>query len=330
MPAIQQFETSWLGWDTTNGRLVFWDGKAWRYFEDAAGLVTQESRDADLALKAPLASPTFTGTPAAPTASLGTNTTQLATTAFVQAAIAALINAAPGVLDTLDELAAALGDDANFAATITTALAGKLALTGGNLSGTLGVGGATADATNKLAVNSAAILFNHAGAGIQAKLNKAAAGDDAAFVFQTGFSARALIGLLGDDNFTFKVSPDGSNYFTSFVLDKANGNAGFAAPFGVQGGPQTPTIASDAITVTKSYAVPAPETGSADNLATINGGFDGALLVLSGTASKTITVKDGTGNLKLAGDCALDNFEDTLTLIKRGTEWLEIARSNNG
>lgn len=79
----------------------------------------------DLALKAPLASPTFTGTPAAPTAVGGTNTTQLATTAFVQAAIASLINSAPGALDTLDELANALGDDANFASTVTTALAGK-------------------------------------------------------------------------------------------------------------------------------------------------------------------------------------------------------------
>jgi hypothetical protein len=249
----------------------------------------------------------------------------------VQGAIAALIDATPGVLDTLDELAAALGDDANFASTLTTALAGKLALTGGDLSGTLGVGGATADVTNKLAVNSAAILFNHDGDDIQVKLNKAAAGADAAFLFQTGFSIRALIGLLGDDDFTFKVTPDGANFFTSFVLDADNGNVGFAAPFGVQGGPQTPTIASDAITVTKSYAVPAPEGGGAsDNLATINGGFDGALLVLSGTAAKTITVKDGTGNLKLAGDCVLDNFEDTITLIKRGTEWLEIARSNNG
>ena len=180
-------------------------------------------------------------------------------------------------------------------------------------------------------MNSAAILFNHDGDDIQVKLNKAAAGADAAFLFQTGFSTRALIGLLGDDDFTFKVTPDGANFFTSFVLDADNGNAGFAAPFGVQGGAQTPTIASDAIAVTKSYAVPAPEGGGAsDDLATIDGGFDGALLVLSGTAAKTITVKDGTGNLKLAGDCVLDNFEDTITLIKRGTEWLELARSNNG
>lgn len=75
--------------------------------------------------KAALASPTFTGTPAAPTAAGGTNTTQIATTAFVKNAVDALVSSAPGALDTLDELAAALGDDANFAATVTTALAGK-------------------------------------------------------------------------------------------------------------------------------------------------------------------------------------------------------------
>jgi hypothetical protein len=81
--------------------------------------------DQDLSAYAPLANPTFTGVPAGPTAAPGTNTTQLATTAFIQAALAALINSAPGALDTLDELAAAMGDDANFAATVTTALAGK-------------------------------------------------------------------------------------------------------------------------------------------------------------------------------------------------------------
>jgi hypothetical protein len=80
---------------------------------------------AALALLAPLATPALTGTPTAPTAAGGTNTTQIATTAFVRAAIDALIAAAPGALDTLDELAAALADDASFAATITTALAGK-------------------------------------------------------------------------------------------------------------------------------------------------------------------------------------------------------------
>jgi hypothetical protein len=78
---------------------------------------------------ATLASPTFTGTPAAPTATSGTNTTQVATTAFVQTAVSNLINSAPGALDTLAELATALGNDASFSTTVTNSLAGKLAAT---------------------------------------------------------------------------------------------------------------------------------------------------------------------------------------------------------
>ena len=72
--------------------------------------------------KANIASPTFTGVPAAPTASANTNTTQVATTAYVQTEISDLIGGAPGALDTLNELAAAIGDDASYATGITTAL----------------------------------------------------------------------------------------------------------------------------------------------------------------------------------------------------------------
>lgn len=74
---------------------------------------------------APKASPTFTGTPKAPTAATGNNSTQLANTAFVQAAIAGLVGSSPAALDTLNELAAALGNDPNFAVTMTNALANK-------------------------------------------------------------------------------------------------------------------------------------------------------------------------------------------------------------
>ena len=74
---------------------------------------------------APKASPTFTGTPKVPTAAAGNNSTQLANTAFVQAAIAGLVGSSPAALDTLNELAAALGNDPNFAATMTNALANK-------------------------------------------------------------------------------------------------------------------------------------------------------------------------------------------------------------
>ncbi len=95
--------------------------------------VTSLSRtlSAELALKSPLASPTFTGLPLAPTAAPATNNTQIANTAFVKSAIseaiAALVGSSPAALDTLNELAAALGNDANFAATMTHALAGKQA-----------------------------------------------------------------------------------------------------------------------------------------------------------------------------------------------------------
>lgn len=79
-------------------------------------------------LKANLVSPTFTGTPTAPTATAGTNTTQIANTAFVSTAISNLVASSPAALDTLNELATALGNDANFSTTITNALSLKAPL----------------------------------------------------------------------------------------------------------------------------------------------------------------------------------------------------------
>jgi hypothetical protein len=115
--------------------------------------------------KAPLASPALSGTPTAPTAAAGTNTTQIATTAFVAAAIGALIDAAPGAMDTLNELAAALGDDPNFATTVTNALASKLAAAS-NLSdlpnkttarSNLGLGSMATQNANAVAITGGAI-----------------------------------------------------------------------------------------------------------------------------------------------------------------------------
>jgi len=93
---------------------------------------------------APLASPALTGTPTAPTAAANTNTTQVATTAYVQTEINDLIASAPGALDTLNELAAALGNDASFSTTVTNSLATKLPLAGGTMSGAIAMG------TNKI------------------------------------------------------------------------------------------------------------------------------------------------------------------------------------
>lgn len=93
---------------------------------------------------APLASPALTGVPTAPTATAGTNTTQVATTAFVGTAVSNLVASAPAALDTLNELAASLGNDANFATTVTNNLATKLPLAGGTMSGAIAMG------TNKI------------------------------------------------------------------------------------------------------------------------------------------------------------------------------------
>ena len=89
-----------------------------------------------LNLKADISSPSFTGTPTAPTAGAATNNTQIATTAYVTTAISNLVNAAPSTLDTLNELAAALGDDPNFATTITNSIATKAPIASPTLTGT--------------------------------------------------------------------------------------------------------------------------------------------------------------------------------------------------
>jgi hypothetical protein len=94
--------------------------------DDASFFTTVAS---DLALKAPLASPELTGVPTAPTAIAATNSTQIATTAFVQTKINNLVGGAPELLDTLAELAAALDDDANFASDVATTLAAKASVT---------------------------------------------------------------------------------------------------------------------------------------------------------------------------------------------------------
>ncbi|MEC5342148.1 phage tail protein [Brenneria populi] len=86
---------------------------------------------------ASLVSPALTGKPTAPTADQASNDTQLANTAFVKAAITALVNGSPGALDTLQELAKALGNDPNFSTTILNEIAKKLPLSGGALSGQL-------------------------------------------------------------------------------------------------------------------------------------------------------------------------------------------------
>lgn len=125
---LNLIDVSWAGEDrrtlvftSCNGKIIYW----W-----------EQQGQGDLSAFAPLASPNFTGTPTGPTAAPGTDSTQLATTAFVKAAIASIVDSSPAALDTLNELAAALGNDANFATTVTNSLAAKAPINNPGLTGT--------------------------------------------------------------------------------------------------------------------------------------------------------------------------------------------------
>ena len=93
-----------------------------------------------------------------------------------------------------------------------------------SLSNLPGVGiGASYDGYNRLVVSSDAVLLNNAGAGHQLKINKASAGDTASLLFQTGYGGRAEMGTAGTDDFSLKVSADGSSWTEALRVDAASG-----------------------------------------------------------------------------------------------------------
>jgi hypothetical protein len=120
---------------------------------------------------------------------------------------------------------------------------------------------ATADSTNRLTLASAASLFDHAGAGHQQKINKAAAGDTASKIFQSANSGRAEVGLVGDDDFHVKVSGDGSAWHEAMVIDKDTGRIGL--------GTNAPT---SRVTVSENAALPpSAATGTLTHLVQADG-----------------------------------------------------------
>ena len=126
---------------------------------------------------------------------------------------------------------------------------------------TLGIN-ATADTTNRLTLAADATLLNHDGDGHQLKINKASASDTASLLYQDAFSGRAELGLTGDDDFHFKVSPDGSSWKEAIVIDRSTGVV--ALPFtSLAGGrdvspPTAPTTCvPTAPTATRGSSIPA-------------------------------------------------------------------------
>jgi hypothetical protein len=109
----------------------------------------------------------------------------------------------------------------------------------------------TWDATNRLSVSSPASLFNHDGSDHQLKINKAATGDTASLLFQNNWSGRAEMGLAGENDFTVKVSDDGSNWTTGL---KVAADTGFVT---------TPQISSGHIDIAQDAVgtIPTPSAG---------------------------------------------------------------------
>ncbi len=201
-----------------------------------------------LALKAPLSSPALTGTPTAPTAAQSVNNTQIATTAFVKSAIAGMVGSAPAALDTLNELAAALGNDPNFATTMLNALAGKQPLdnTLTNLSGK--------DVAGLLTYLGLGETINRASRAMQKSANGSDISDVSAFrnALQLGTAATRDVGadnaskLLDLDSFRSMMSGNGYIYIPCIattgnpvklmlqwgtVATQKGADAGYALPF---------------------------------------------------------------------------------------------------
>ena len=124
--------------------------------------------------------------------------------------------------DTINGATSAAVSSAFGVLAVETNGANKWTVTDQSASGLPAVGiGTAADPSNPLSVYGASALFN--GANFSFTINKSASANTASVLFQDGFSARAQIGLLGSDNFAFKVSPNGSSYSTGLIFDAATG-----------------------------------------------------------------------------------------------------------
>ena len=195
-----------------------------------------------------------------------------------------------------------------------------------------------ADLGNKFAIKSEATLFDNEGAGHQLKINKAETSETASLIFQNAYSGNAEIGLTGDNDLHVKVSSDGQNFKEAITVRTETGAVDIPKLNFLQAlpsGTETRVINNGEIDSNTGKPIEilliGTENGApVDELHTITGGLTGQILILrSPTSSRDPKVIDSLGNLKLAGDFIFTRSDDILVLIKIGSQWLEISRSDN-
>lgn len=182
----------------------------------------------------------------------------------------------------------------------------------------------TADTTNRLSVRTTGALFTAETDDFSVTMNKIGDSDDVRFTMQSNWVTHALFGLLGSNDFSFKVTPDGSNFYTSFTLDNANGHVTFNQLMGAER--TYPTIAGNALPATSSYVNPS-NGGTVNN---ITGGFDGAILIVQPTGG-SITFTN-SGNIKTPGatNLVMADWNDMAIFVcNGGGTWICASVSQN-
>lgn len=243
------------------------------------------------------ASPTLTGTPLAPTATAGTNTTQIATTAFVSTAVSNLVNTAPSTLDTLNELATALGNDANFSTTITTSISGKVSKSGGDI---ISASSSTViPIVLKTASSQTADIqqWQDSASSVLAKVNKDGNITATSFIKTSGTSSQFL-------------KADGSSDSTSYLSGTVSSTSG--------GTGLTSYSTGDII-----YA------SATNTLAKLSVGSNGQFLTLSGGIPAWANVPSGfTNPMTAIGDIIIGGASGTATRLAAGTNGYVLTMSS--
>ena len=227
------------------------------------------------------------------TQSASDNDTSAASTAYVTTAISNLIDSAPGTMNTLNEIAAALNDDANFNTTVTNAIAAKLPLAGGTLTG-------------GLTINHANGLFVHDTNGTSSNRLK--------FLYN-GTSGVATLGpdsASGNTSLAIGTSSATAGFTTALTLDSSQ-NATFAGTVGIGSGSGT--------TASSGY----------DEFVIQGGNADIGMAFLSPAANnKTQTIAFGDSNNNKSGSIAFDHSADSLTLKTAGEIILDADLQGSG